>query len=130
MTEPTVQNRINIAFTPAGEAAARRILDRLPIGGVVDIARVSIAFALREGAATERPTDFGIANGANYNVGSVDPGGELRSALQALRPELEGDPNRVLETLMTIGALAIDTMIGGKDRDLHPLRSRLCPPLH
>lgn len=110
MTEQP-QSRINIAFTSAGEEAARRVLVRLPIGTLADVARVAIAFALREGTPAERPTDFGIANGANYNVGSIDPSGELRSAVRALRPDHDGDPNRVLETFMTVGALAIDAKV-------------------
>src|SRR4051812_43893992 len=108
MTEDSQQNRRNIAYTQPGEAAAKRILDRLPLGTIMDVARVAIAYAIREGIDLDRPTDFGIANGANYNIGSIDPGGAVTATLQALRPDLQGDPHRVLETLMTVGALAID----------------------
>lgn len=115
MSQPTstarAGGRVNIAFTEAAEEAARRLVNRFPFAALVDTARVGAAFALREGMSLSRPEDVGPANGSNYNVGSVDPGGELRDLLLALHPHIEEDPYRVLETLMSQGVLAIDERV-------------------
>jgi len=103
--------RVNIAFTEAAEEAARRLVNRFPFAALVDTARVGAAFALREGMSLSRPEDFGPANGSNFNVGSVDPGGDLRDLLVALHPQIQEDPYRVLETLMSQGVLAIDERV-------------------
>lgn len=58
-----------------------------------------------------RPEDFGPANGSNFNVGSVDPQGELRDLLLALHPEIDEDPYRVVETLMSVGAAELDRRV-------------------
>lgn len=117
MTEtPTPRGRINIAFTVAATQAADRVIERFAVmhtGGShnldrVDLARIGVAYALRAGHSLHRPDNFGSASGTNLNVGSVDPGGELRDLLRALHPELDDDPYRVMETLMTTGVLAID----------------------
>lgn len=112
MNEPAArQSRVNIAYTPAAEAAARRLAARFPFAGLVDIARVGSAYALREQMSLTRPATFGSANGSNYNVGSVDPNGELRDVLLALHPDIDEDPYRVIETLMSIGTLALDEQV-------------------
>ena len=100
--------RVNIAFTPAGTDAAKRLQDRFPFEDLIDVARVATAYALREMLPLARPSDFGSANGSNFNVGSVDPKGELRDLLLALHPEIDEDPYRVVETLMSLGAVALD----------------------
>lgn len=110
MTETVTRaaSRVNIAFTPAATDAAKRLQDRFPFEDLVDIARVATAYALREKMPLARPADFGSANGSNFNVGSVDPKGELRDLLLALQPEIDEDPYRVVETLMSLGAIALD----------------------
>lgn len=107
-------SRRNIAFTLEAEEAAKRVRDRLqmPEDAVLDVARVSIAFALREQLPLDRRPDLRPGSGRNYNVGSVDPPpGELRNLLLAMHPELREDPYRVLETLMNEGALKLDRKI-------------------
>lgn len=108
-TRPT--SRVNIAFTPAATAAARRLKERFPLEDLVDVARVGTAYALRAGLSLTRAADFGSANGSNFNVGSVDPQGELRDLLLALHPEIEEDPYRVVETLMSVGTVALDEQV-------------------
>lgn len=103
-----VAGRRNIAFTPTATVAAKRLQDRFPFEDLIDVARVATAYALREDTSLTRPADFGSANGSNFNVGSVDPKGELRDLLLALYPEIDEDPYRVVETLMTLGAIALD----------------------
>ena len=115
MSEQVRTARVNIAFTPPGEAAARRLIERLPLGALLDAARVSVAFALREGLPLSRDEAFGSANGSNYNVGSVDPNNEIRDILLALHPEIKDDPYRVVETLMSTGALALEAKVMAGD---------------
>lgn len=115
--------RVNIAFTKPATQAAQRFIERFtftevseqtdPDLDLVDAARIAVAFALREGLPLTRPDGFPPANGSNWNVGSVDQGGELRDLLLALHPELDEDPHRVLETLMSVGMLAIDELVAG-----------------
>ncbi|WP_134046256.1 hypothetical protein [Amycolatopsis arida] len=88
----------------------------------MDVARVGIAYALRFRMPLERPADFGSANGSNFNVGSVDPQGELRDLLLALHPDLHEDPYRVFETLMSVGVIALDDRVAvGEIRTLRDL---------
>ncbi|GAA3144428.1 hypothetical protein JOF29_005737 [Kribbella aluminosa] len=103
--------RVNIAFTPDATTAARRLQERFPLPDLVDVARVATAFALRTNVPLTRPADFGSANGSNFNVGSVDPQGELRDLLLALHPEIDEDPYRVVETLMSLGAIALEQKV-------------------
>ena len=124
MTEgfaPTA-SRINIAFTEAATAAARRLCDLLPFDDLKDVARVGAAYALRVGLPLTRPADFGPASGSNFNVGTVDPGGELRDLLAALHPENDDDPYRVIETLMSVGTIRIAAQVDeGEIRTLRDL---------
>lgn len=138
MTEPPATaraGRVNIAFTPDATAAAKRFIERFtfteaskrgePDLDLVEAARIGVAFALREGLPLTRPDDFGPASGSNFNVGSVDPGGELRDLLLALHPDLGDDPYRVLETLMSTGITAIDERV--ETGDIHSLRTVIFP---
>jgi hypothetical protein len=72
---------------------------------------VGTAYALRANLPLTRAADFGSANGSNFNVGSVDPQGELRDLLLALHPEIQEDPYRVVETLMSLGTIALDEQV-------------------
>lgn len=130
MTEPTsatAAHRVNIAFTPAAESAARRLQERFSFPVLVDVARVGVAYALREKMSLTRPDDFGSASGSNFNVGSVDPQGELRDLLRALHPEIDEDPYRVIETLMSTGASALDEQVTAGE--VHSLRDLITVPV-
>ncbi|WP_410666752.1 hypothetical protein [Amycolatopsis sp. cmx-4-68] len=109
-TQPSVRGsaRVNLAFTQAGEDAARRLQSRFDLPSLVEVGRIGVAFALRENLPIERPETFGTTSGANYNVGSVDPQSELKNLLTAIRPDAQDDAYRVIETLMTVGTIAID----------------------
>lgn len=113
MTEidTTQSSRVNIAFTQAATAAARRLKDHFNFEDLVDVARVGIAYALRKNLPLVRPEDFGSANGSNFGIGSVDRRGEIRDLIRALHPEIDEDPYRVAETLMSLGAVALDTQL-------------------
>lgn len=111
MSEPMGRQRVNIAYTIAAEAAARRLINQFPFSNLVDVARVGVAFAVRQQLPLVRPADFGSANGSNFNVGTVDPNGELRDILLALHPGLTEDPYRVIETLMSVGTLDLDEKV-------------------
>lgn len=107
--QPTARaGRVNIAFTRHVEPAVRRLQEAFHLASLLDVAKLAIAYALREDIPLERPGDFATASGVNYNIGSIDPQGELRSLLLALHPELADDPYRVLETLMNEGARRLD----------------------
>ena len=109
---PSGPGRRNIAFTPAAEQAARRLANEFGFPTLTDVARVGVAFALRKGSPLSRPEDFGSANGSNFNIGTIDPQGELKGFLMALHPEITEDPYRVIETLMTVGTLDLDKANG------------------
>jgi hypothetical protein len=119
-------SRVNIAFTPPAEAAARRLSDRFPFAGLVDVARVGTAYALRAKLSLTRSANFGSANGSNFNIGSVDPQGELRDLLLALHPEIDEDPYRVVETLMSVGTIALDEKVASGE--VLSLRDVISPP--
>lgn len=119
-------SRVNIAFTPAATKAAKRLQERFPFADLVDVARVGTAYALRAGLPLTRAADFGSANGSNFNVGSVDPQGELRDLLLALHPEIDEDPYRVVETLMSAGTVALDQKVS--DGEVLSLRDLISPP--
>jgi hypothetical protein len=128
MSEPTTRttSRINIAYTESATAAARRLVDRFHFPGLVDVARAGLAYALRSGYALERPDGFGATSGSNFNVGTVDPRGELRDLLLALHPEIEEDPYRVIETLMSLGTIALDEQVTAGE--VLSLKDMVSPP--
>lgn len=103
--------RVNVAFTQVVEPVARRLQARLRMPTLMDVARIAVAFAVRQDLPLTRPSDFGPASNANYNVGSLDPGRDLRGLVLALHPELTDDPYRVIETLMNVGALELDRQV-------------------
>lgn len=113
MSQPITYSasRVNIAYTEAAEAAARRLVDRFRFSQMVDVARLGAAYALRIGTALDRPEGFGSASGSNFHVGTVDPRGELRDLLLALHPEIDEDPYRVIETLMSLGTIKLDEQV-------------------
>lgn len=131
MTESTTTahatGRVNIAFTPAAESAARRLQEHFSFANLVDVARLGVAYALRQKMPLARPDDFGSASGSNFNIGSVDPQGELRDLFRALHPEIDEDPYRVIETLMSVGAVALDEQVTGGD--VHSLRDLITAPV-
>ncbi|WP_018254412.1 hypothetical protein [Salinispora mooreana] len=100
-----------MSFTAAAESAAKRVKDHFNLPDALDAGRLGLAYALREKLPVERPADFGALSGTLYNIGSVDPEGELRDLLLALRPELSEDPYRVIETLLNIGTISLDNQI-------------------
>lgn len=128
MTQPEIGSsapeRVNVAFTQTAEPVARRLQTRLRLPSLMDVARIAAAYALRQDLPLTRPDDFGSASSANYNVGSIDPGGQMRGLLLALHPELADDPYRVLETLINLGTLELDRQISeGKIVSLQDLVS-------
>ena len=124
MTEGSARtpSRVNIAFTEDATAAARHLCNLFSFEDLKDVARIGAAYALRAGLPLTRPADFGSASGSNFNVGSVDPQGELRDLLGALHPENDEDPYRVIETLMSAGAIRIAAQVDeGEIRTLRDL---------
>jgi hypothetical protein len=114
VSQPTTDGgpeRVNVAFTQAVEPVARRLQARLRMPTLMDVARIAIAFAVRQDLPLDRPSNFGPASKANYNVGSLDPGRDLRGLVLALHPELTDDPYRVIETLMNVGTLELDRQV-------------------
>jgi hypothetical protein len=115
-------SRVNIAFTSDATAAARHLCDLFPFEDLKDVARVGAAYALRAGMPLTRPSDFGPTSGSNFNIGTVDPQGELRDLLGALHPENNEDPYRVIETLMSVGTIRIAAQVDeGEIRTLRDL---------
>ena len=103
--------RVNVAFTQAVEPVARRLQARLRMPNLMDVGRIAVAFAVRQDLPLTRPSNFGSASNANYNVGSLDPGRDLRGLILALHPDLAEDPYRVIETLMNVGTVELDRQV-------------------
>lgn len=113
----------NIALSADATAAAEHLKDRLDLRNLLDVVRLAIGYAIRNQVPLERD-GIGALSGANYNVGSVDTGDELRELVGIFYddPEAITEPYRSIETLMNKGLLLLkkhfdDGTIGGL-RDL------------
>jgi len=87
-----------IGITRDNLGALQRLVTSGQFGSELDAAKFAMAHAIKGGAAA------GSADGAGtkWNVGSVDPTGNLRSLLTAFYPEAD-EPYRLMEYLMNKG---------------------------
>lgn len=78
--------------------ALQRLIASGRFGSELDAAKFAMAHAIKSGA------EAGRADGADtkWNVGSVDPTGNLRALLAAFYPEVD-EPYRLMEYLMNRG---------------------------
>jgi hypothetical protein len=91
-----------VGITKANASALMELVSAGRFGSELDAAKFAMAYAIKSGVPS------GSTDGAEtkWNVGSVDPGGSLRSLVEALFPEVS-DPYRVMEHLMNEGIKAL-----------------------
>lgn len=91
-----------IGITRDNLGALQRLITSGQFGSELDAAKFAMAHAIKGGTAAGR------ADGADtkWNVGSVDPTGDLRSLLSAFYPAVD-EPYRLMEYLMNEGLAAL-----------------------
>lgn len=87
-----------VGITSGNIAALQRLVDAGHFGSELDAAKFAMAHAIKG------DVPVGRVDGADtkWNVGSVDPDGNLRFLLVALYPETD-EPYRLMEYLMNKG---------------------------
>ena len=87
-----------IGITSNNLGALQRLITSGQFGSELDAAKFAMAHAIKSGVAAGR------TDGADtkWNVGSVDPSGNLRAMLATFYPEVS-EPYRLLEHLMNQG---------------------------
>lgn len=95
-----------IGITKENHAALQRLVTSGNFGSELDAAKFAMAYAIRLGIKEGR------SDGADtkWNVGSVDPSGDMRELLTSLYPDSD-EPYRLLEFLMNTG---IDELAGSE----------------
>lgn len=76
---------------------------------MIDVIKLGVAVALRDGvdpAAREGAT----YTGNNFNIDSIDRDRSLRAAIRALHPDVRGQEDVALRTLMSAGVLHIQEL--------------------
>jgi hypothetical protein len=100
--------RVTISLTSETDAVVGDLCRRFHIKERMDVAKVGFAYGVRVGlvpTAHDRP--LGSGTGSTWNVGTLDPGGELRSLVLALYPDSEEDPYLLVEALINRGLVAL-----------------------
>ena len=97
-----------IGITKANHPALQRLVEGGQFASELDAARFAMSHAVRSGVAPGRTE----STDTKWNVGSVDPAGDLRALLQGLYPE-EEEPYRLLEYLMNRG---LEALAGNDDQ--------------
>lgn len=95
-------DRKTIGVTSGVASTLRDFVERSEFNDEVDVARVAVILAMRQG--NEVPEVSGATT--KWNVGTFDPTGELKIAVNALHPEIE-EPYRYIEGLLHQGAIAL-----------------------
>lgn len=91
-----------IGITKANHGALLKLVQGGQFASELDAAKFAMAYAARNGVAAGR------AEGADtkWNVGSVDPAGDLREMIVSLYPDSD-EPYRLMEYLMNEGIDAL-----------------------
>lgn len=96
-----------LGITKVNQGALQKLVQNGQFASELDAAKFAMAYAARNGVAEGR------AEGADtkWNVGSVDPAGDLREMVLSLYPESD-QPYRLIEHLMNHG---IQELAGGSE---------------
>ena len=98
-----------IGITRGNLGALQRLVTSGHFGSELDAAKFAMAYAIKKGATAGRSDSADT----KWNVGSVDPDGNLRAMLLAFYPE-EEEPFRLMEYLMNVGL----TNLAGSDKSM------------
>lgn len=110
MSTPTDKGQLGLseqAHEQLGE-----IVDRGGFRERQDAYRLAVSIALAE---VLPPTPEGVSRTTYLNVGSLDPDGSLRAAVQSIRPDHNGRPYALVERLAEAGIARLhDHLYAGK----------------
>lgn len=109
MTELS-ESRKTVSLSASATSSLAALKGRFPFSQDFDAARVGIAFAVAQSITPDRPAGFGPLGETTWNVGSLDPSGNLKELMRSLWPGA-GDPYMVLETLMNLGLVELGKYI-------------------
>jgi hypothetical protein len=100
------EDKKTIGLTPENRSVMEHIMDKGFFRDQKDAAMFAMAYAIRQGVHP------GNAEGTNtiWNVGSLDPDGEIRTLIGNLFPETS-TPYRVVESFVNAGLLHIGSRI-------------------
>src|SRR3984957_10595704 len=100
------EDKKTIGLTLEGRSVMERIMDKGFFRDQKDAAMFAMAYAIRQGVHP------GNAEGTNtiWNVGSLDPDGEVRTLIGNLFPETS-TPSRVVASFFNAGLLHIGSLI-------------------
>src|ERR1700721_3338600 len=100
------EDKKTIGLTPENRSVMEHIMDKGFFRDQKDAAMFAMAYAIRQGLHP------GNAEGTNtiWNVGSLDPDGEIRMLIGNLFPET-ATPYRVVESFVNAGLLHIGSRI-------------------
>jgi hypothetical protein len=94
----TTSDKKTIGVSPGGEEVLRQVGGGKPFQTDLDAARFAVSLALASGPWPPPR----VETGTKWNVGSFDPGGQMKVVLELLRGPVE-EPYRVLEALLEVG---------------------------
>ena len=87
-----------IGLTEQSKATLDLLVDEMGFKRDMDAAKFAFAFAVKKGS---EPVPI-EGTGTIWNVGTLDEGGDLKTLIENLYPQVE-QPYRALESLMNIG---------------------------
>jgi hypothetical protein len=107
------EDKKTIGLTEQGKATMDQMVDTLGFKRDMDAAKFAFAYAVEKGSEPSAVEGTGTI----WNVGTLDEGGDLKTLIENLYPQVEY-PYRALESLMEIGfgLLAAEMKVSGSLR--------------
>lgn len=92
------EDKKTVGLTDSAKATMDRLVEVCGFKRDMDAAKFAFAFAVRQG---QEPGPI-EGTGTIWNVGTLDEGGDLKTLIQSLYPQVQS-PYRALESLMNTG---------------------------
>lgn len=104
--------RATLSLTTETNAIVDLLCERFRIHERMDAAKLGVSYGVRAGIIpSTHDRAPGSGTGSTWNIGSFDPGGELRGLVEALYPDVTGDPYVLAEALMNRGLVTLNEAI-------------------